>query len=248
MTSAQRLRLVLALGVVNLVLATVALGVGFSGLPLANPPGATTPGFAEVSPGSTATPQATTGQPTDRVEPTAVPTAPTAEPTTPTTTNPPSTPPSGAPEPSPTPTGSAVPLATPPAGSPEPTTPPPVAVVSHSTPPPLVAGGQGPGATPVPVPSPTPQPTKATTEGPGTCDSPHSGTPDCPRAHGHGQKAHGHGPRGHGPKAKAHGHTRTASHNGGHGEVATNDTPRRSSRSARRLANGRRLRSDHPGR
>lgn len=51
MTAAQRLRLVLALGVVNLVLATVALAVGMSGMSTAPATaGGSTPGTAVASP------------------------------------------------------------------------------------------------------------------------------------------------------------------------------------------------------
>ena len=60
-TAAQRLRLVLALGVVNLVLAAVALGIGISGLNTTpSTAGGPTPGiaFASPTPGAT-TPSAT---------------------------------------------------------------------------------------------------------------------------------------------------------------------------------------------
>ena len=54
MTAAQRLRLVLALGAINLVLASVALAVGIVGVQ--SPPttaGGPTPGIAFVSPAPT---------------------------------------------------------------------------------------------------------------------------------------------------------------------------------------------------
>ena len=118
-TAAQRLRLVLALGVVNLVLASVALGIGFVGIQ--SPPttaGGPTPGIAFVSPQPT-TPSTTeptpvpSGQPGTFTPGTPVPTAqPPAEPSP----TPPGPSPSVEPSPvEPTPSVESTPAATPPA-------------------------------------------------------------------------------------------------------------------------------------
>ena len=89
MTAAQRLRLVLTLGVINLVLASVALTVGIVGVQ--SPPstaGGPTPGIAFVSPAPTATsapteptPAATPGPGTSTPGTPVPTTTPTAEPT-----------------------------------------------------------------------------------------------------------------------------------------------------------------------
>ena len=89
MTAAQRLRLVLALGAINLVLASVAFAVGIVGVQ--SPPttaGGPTPGIAFVSPAPTATTTAPEPTPASSPEPgtstpgTPVPTTtPVAEPT-----------------------------------------------------------------------------------------------------------------------------------------------------------------------
>jgi hypothetical protein len=116
-TAAQRLRLVLALGVVNLVLAAVVLSVGIGGMvspqEIAEGP---TPGTGQASPIPVASerPPAPTPRPSER--PAATPTTqgpePSAEPgasEAPT----PSAPPTPTPEPTPTPTPTATPTPAP---------------------------------------------------------------------------------------------------------------------------------------
>ena len=74
MTAAQRLRLVLALGVVNVILATVALSVGISGLSTEpSTGGRPSPGIAQVSPGPTEAPGVSNPTPT-ATQPTSTPT------------------------------------------------------------------------------------------------------------------------------------------------------------------------------
>ncbi|HEV8401744.1 MAG TPA: hypothetical protein VGQ31_01780 [Candidatus Limnocylindrales bacterium] len=106
MTAAQRLRLVVALGVVNLVLAGVALGFGIVGLPASNPIGAVpTPPTAIALPA-----------------PTPAPTRPSPRPTpTPPADEPPASTPPGSPTPTPTPTPPppVQPTATPPTVAPQ---------------------------------------------------------------------------------------------------------------------------------
>src|SRR5204863_3183816 len=80
-TAVQRLRLVIALGVVNLVLAGVALGFGIAGLPASNQiaAGPTQPS-AIVLPQPTTPPETTRPESSARPIPTATPTAPGGEP------------------------------------------------------------------------------------------------------------------------------------------------------------------------
>ncbi len=155
MTSAQRLRLVLALGVINLVLASVALGIGITGAP--------GPSIAIVQPTATA-PNAT-----------GVPGNPTAPTPTPPESNPSSRPggPAQSEEPGqvPTPSGEPAPSQSPepsplPSASPVSSTAPVVTVVQ--TPAPTADGANGgnaggPKSSPTPpTPKPTPQAPKPT--------------------------------------------------------------------------------------
>ena len=149
MTAAQRLRLVLALGVVNLVLATVALSFGIAGT--ASRPGTAggpTPGTAIASPAPT-----TPAGPEPR---------PTAEPpsTSPTPgTNGPPTEPSAEPSTVPSAEPSILPSAEP---SSVPPTEPTFAPASTATPVrvPLVPAGHPGVATPKPTGSAADEPTK----------------------------------------------------------------------------------------
>lgn len=146
-TSAQRTRLVVALGILNLVLATMALAIGTFGLP-------TTPTIGPRPTGETAaespSPTAVAGLPSPTPGQTLEPgLTPGPQPTPPAPTPPASEPPTGTPGPSASPPSSSAPpsvepTATPggpaggPAGGPEPT----------------------PGGTPTPAqPTPTPEPT-----------------------------------------------------------------------------------------
>ena len=148
MTAAQRLRLVLTLGVINLVLASVALTFGIVGIQSTpETAGGPTPGIAFVSPAPTATTTVPEPTPASSPEPgtstpgTPVPTTtPAAEPT-------PTESPAVAPSPSVEPTpGLAL---TPPAGGPS------VVVFGH---PPVTEPAATP--TPVAVAPETPPPSK----------------------------------------------------------------------------------------
>lgn len=177
MTGAQRLRLVLALGLVNLVLATVALGIGFQGNPA--------PPIAVVPNPTTATSQP--GQPTRTSPP------PTAAPT-------PTAPGSGGPQATPEPSGVA-PSATP-ATTPEPT--PSVAPSLSSAPslaptpapatprPPVIGVVVRPTKEPTPTrtPAPTKAPRPTATPAPVKTPPPVKETPkpSAKPSHGHGAK------------------------------------------------------------
>ena len=156
-TTAQRARLVVAMGLLNLILATVALTAG-AVLPTA-PDG----GIAAASsiPGSPSTPPASTPLSSAEPTPTATPTGPSGPEITPV----PSTP-ASAPPPSSTPSGPIVaegPTPTPPGPTPTATAPTPtVAPVRHTpAPTPAATPRPTPRATPRPTPRPTPAPTPA---------------------------------------------------------------------------------------
>lgn len=164
-TAAQRLRLVLALGVINLVLASVALGVGIAGAPFATPgiavveptpaaPNGSTPGGppGTSNPGSPRSPQPSSRPGGTGPEPS---TEPGSQPT------PTPTPPEASPSPSIEPAASPVPSEPP---APTPTTPRQVLAVKPGTSPASSSGGGGgPQSTPRPPANPTPAPTPAST-------------------------------------------------------------------------------------
>jgi hypothetical protein len=161
-TAAQRLRLVLALGVINLVLASVALGIGITGAPFATPgiavvePTATPPTGAGAG-GSPATSNATS--PTTP-EPTARPGGPgpssSTEPPSPTAPTVSPSPSVVEPLPSAIPTEAPAPTST----AAVPTPRPVLAGNPGATPPSSGSGGGGspPRSTPQPSPKPTPTP------------------------------------------------------------------------------------------
>jgi len=157
-TTAQRARLVVALGILNLVLATLALGVGAFGVP-SGPPH---PDTAANSPSPSAPPGTTEPEPTpgstDEPGSTDQP-GPTDEPTEPPGTEPPSAPPASVPPAGEQPTEEpSAPTAAPPL-IPGPGASEPPAVVPASNPP----LARPPTATPTPRPEPTapPAPTPA---------------------------------------------------------------------------------------
>ena len=157
MTTAQRARLVVAMGLLNLILATVALTAG-AVLPTAPDGGIA---VASSTPGSPSTPPASTSPSSSEPAPTATPTGPSGPEVTPV----PSTP-ASAPPPSSTPSGPIVaegPTPTPPAPTPVATAPTPtVAPVGHTpAPTPAAPHPTPPQATPRPTPRPTPAPTPA---------------------------------------------------------------------------------------
>jgi hypothetical protein len=244
-TAAQRLRLVLTLGVINLVLASVALGIGITGTP------GPTPGIAvvEPTPGSAGPPGAS-------------PTAPGTE-RTPAPPTPSSRPGGPGPEPSSEPGGGPTPSAEPspsPAIEPSPSPVPPPSPVPETTPVPpaepgLAAGpGQQPanpntgGGGPAPTPEPTATPGVPVVDQPGTprtchasdrgiaaskgkaCGTNRGEHPNKPGKHKVDQDRGDH----HGPRAdrhREHGH-----------QPATVDQPRRGHSSRHRLRRGRRAR------
>ena len=218
MTAAQRLRLVLALGVINLVLAGVVLAVGIADIQ--SPPttaGGPTPGIAFVSPAPTATstvPEPTAPSPQEPGTSTpgspAPTSAPTAEPTPEIPVGSPAIEPSPAVEPSP---------------SVEPTPDQPVALAPNPVrAPTAVVVHPNAGR-----PASTPTPTEATPSPPETpnVDKPgrvHEAKPPKVKH----QKHHVHRPKHHGQ-------------GGGH-QQATVDKSQRGHKSARRLRIHRRTR------
>lgn len=243
-TGAQRLRLVLALGVVNLVLATVALGVGITGTqqpqiavvaPTA-PPTIVTPGAGSSSgPGATPAGPAASGTPPGRPGPSSEPAGqpspvvvtPSAEPS-----------PSVAPSPSPTIEPSVQPSAAPSSG--------PVLAGGPEPDPAVAAPGSndGPGKPPPPKPTPTPTTPTPVTDGRSPCHASdqgfvssdgkacvhkldNKGKADKPAHHDNGRHS-----------------GQQAGHGGRHGQhqPATVDSPRRSHASRHRLRTGRRAR------
>lgn len=156
MTSVQRARLVVAMGVLNLILATVALTAGavapsppVDGVARQSPPpvAVATPGSSTPSEPSASTEPSTSAEPSTATPPAETPAAtPASEP---------SVAPSAEPTPSPTsPTVALGPSATPEpvTGLPKPTPPPVTKPTPKPTPTP-------PTATPHPTPHPTPRPT-----------------------------------------------------------------------------------------
>ena len=254
MTGAQRLRLVLALGVVNLVLATVALGVGITGTqqpqiavvgPTA-PPAIVTPG-----PGSSAGPISTPAGPTPTRTPPNGPGSsgqPGAEPSP---IVPPVTP-SAAPSPSVAP-------------SPSPSIEPPVPSVAPSGGPVLAGGSEpdpavaapgsndGPGKPPPPKPTPTPTPRAPTpvTDGRSPCHASDrgfasSGGKACNHKHDNKGSKGSKGSKADKPAHHDNGrHTGQQAGNGGRdrqNQPAIVESPRRSHTSRHRLRTGRRAR------
>ena len=240
MTAAQRLRLVLALGVVNLVMAGVALGFGMVGL--STPPataGGSTTGAATVSPAPTRT---ASGPSTPGATPSSIVPRPTGSPPT----SGASGDPTSSPEASPTPSVEPTPAST------------------------AQTAANGPGRASVVAvvfpPKPTPAPPRDTSDDPGT-PTPCSGSESDDDAHGPVARS-GECPPGKGrgehasksPKARAkhdkhdkhdkrHRHDRhdhhpdapRRQHGGGHHETAI-DHPRPNPKSGRRLHAGRRAR------
>jgi len=213
-TSAQRARLVLALGVLNLVLASFALAVGITGsrptdLGVAgvdrSPIVASPTGSPAVTPGESLTPSASTG-------PTSPGSSGVPGSQAPGSSVPPSAEPSPSPTPSeiivavvPTPTPVAIPTATPGGGT---ITPPTLRPTSApSTPRPTAVP-----ATPRPTTRPTPKPTPAPTAKP-NAKPPHT-RPPCPGS--------GTGPPGHNKGGSADRPCKGGHHgNGGKQDKAT---------------------------
>jgi hypothetical protein len=234
-TAAQRLRLVLALGVINLILATVALSVGITGIQ--SPPataGGSTPPVAFVSPAPTgATPTSTT------------PTTPPGPTENPPATSTPGTPESPAPtvEPSasvePVPSASAVPASDAPSDVP---TTPPVAVVPTRAPVLGVAGSGRPRPTATTPPAaPTTSPTNPPDTAGDCIDSSAAGCgPDKVKpAHlSKDAKAAAHA------RKKAEHRAAIAAHHATHrgAQPATVENPRKHPKSGRRLRKSRRPR------
>jgi hypothetical protein len=255
-TAAQRLRLVLALGVVNLVLAAVVLGVGITGVTIPTGPGAQPSSAIALIPPPPTTPggAGATSSPASSLTPgTAAPSlAPTPGPSgLPTSSSQPASPEPASPEPAASPSiepslapsaAPSVPSATPAGG--------PIAVVAHP-------GNPGPAPTPrlpsnsTPTPGPTPEPTPVgitagPPEGPGACPRERGGTAAADvvcvpkvKDHGHAAKpkaAHHkkikhHPPTAHGPHADQ-----------GRHQEATVGKPRRGPKTGHRLRMGRRAR------
>ncbi|HET9519735.1 MAG TPA: hypothetical protein VFO73_01665 [Candidatus Limnocylindrales bacterium] len=183
-TAAQRARLVVALGLLNLVLATFAVAVGISapsegdgiaGGP-SNQPGSLEPTASPVLPPGPAT--SASPQPSVPIGPSALPSpspAPSVFPTT---------------EPSPTPTSPGVIVAVRP--TPTPTAPPVIAPTPVATPTPAATPKPTPRPTPTPqaTPEPTPRPTPKPTPTPKPAKEqskpPCPGTVDGPPGHNKG--------------------------------------------------------------
>jgi hypothetical protein len=232
---------VLALGVVNLVLATVALGIGFVGIQF--PPttaGGPTPGIAFVSPQPT-TPSATEQTPVPSQQPgTSTPGTPVP------TAQPPAGPSPTAPAPSPSvepsPAVEPTPTATPPAIAFVPASNPlsgPTVVVARPTAPAPTPDSAGPPEGPVAAACPGKSgeamakgseiavATKARTY---TCRNEKADTPDAAKAtHDDAKKVHA-----------AHRTHLSAQH--GHGQQAAIDKSNRGHKTARRLRIHRRTR------
>ena len=215
-TSAQRARLVIALGVLNLVLATFALAVGFTA---PRPPDRGIAGIDQ-------TPAASAPVATPLVTPTGGPStpAPTESPVGTTSPTPPSSAeptPSAVPSSEPSPTGvmvavnpspaasapAATPAATPVANPPvsQPTTNPPAATPSPAATPPAATAAP---ATPEPAqptakpPKPTPAPTPKPVTKPARLRPPCPGTVAGPPGHNKSTASHGSCKGGHGKAAK----------------------------------------------
>jgi hypothetical protein len=208
-TAAQRLRLVLTLGVINLVLAGVVLAVGV--VDFQSPPttaGGATPGIAFVSPAPTIVPEPTapsSGEPGTSTPGSPAPTSgPNAEPTPEIPAGSPAIEPSPSAEPSP---------------SIEPPLDQPIALVPNP-----VRAPAGVVAQPtLRSPTPTPSPTEATPDSPGTPDTDQPGRAHEPKPlkDQHHQEPHGH-----------HGHH---GHHGLGDEQATVDKSQRGHKFGRRL-------------
>ena len=252
MTAAQRLRLVLALGVINLVLASVALGIGITGAPFA------TPGIAVVEPSPSTPSGAGSGGQSPSPNPTSptIPEAtgrpggpgplPSAEPTaqpTPTATE---VSPNESIEPSPSAVPSEVPVSTPTVAA---TTPEPVLAGNPGTNPPT-GGGEGGGSGPRPTPTPTPKPTARPTPTPTPVVNPRPKPPNSachasPRgieasrgkACGVHGTAHPNKPERHKANTRAH---QQADRRPAHAQPATVESKRRNRASRHRLRRGHR--------
>jgi hypothetical protein len=233
-TAAQRLRLVLALGVINIVLAGVALGVGIN--ESTNPPIAVvvpTPGVAAPSPpgpviespGPVAPPPASpaqppsTGQPPSTSQPGGEPASPEPSPTP-------------VVEPTPTPT---IPVEPSPVVEPAPSSAPAQPVAAEPTPRPARGGGSNGGnAGPTPPPATGPTPAPAVGE-PRTC---HASARGVERSDG---KACVHKPKKpHADSGRHRGRDANLSHR--HHQPAIVDQARRNHRTLHRLRPGRRPR------
>ena len=176
-TSAQRARLVVALGVLNLVLAAFAFAVGF-GAPERPPDGIA---VGPSSPGVVTPSAEGSSQPTETTEPSTAPPSQGAS-------KEPSATPAESASPTPTPSGGGIavrPTPSPPTGSPvvRPTAAPttgPTPTVAPTTPP-GPTPTPGPVATPKPTPHPTPHPTPKPTPTPKPVAHEHR-RPPCPGA------------------------------------------------------------------
>jgi hypothetical protein len=252
---------VLALGVVNVILATVALSVGISGLsPQPSTAGQPTPAIAVVPP--TPVPVATPG----------------GQNPTPTATEPTSSSTPGGPAPSTQPSGEPAPTEPSTQPSAEPSLAPVAspAIPAASLAPRFIARPIRPApATPAPAPTPAPPTAVKPSPTPGGAVVGAPDRPRCPaqaskatkasaavdhepdmsgskgRACGHDKDAHpkkapkAHGPKSEAPRKDAPKHVRRASktddHDKGHQPV-TVDKPRREPKAGHRLRSGRRAR------